>query len=191
MAKPKKKRKASSGARRASNYRRSRKNPKMFGKRRSNHRRRSSNPFQFFGGAARPKTVGKAVIGVMAGVGATRMVTNMLPASFTSSNLTHALSAAAVALAEWWALSMVDGEFAAAVGLGGLAYATNAGLNAVMPEAGSYVGISGMRRGTGDFVPADQSGFMTTLRPSMSIPATGNLGPAAYPSAYGRGSIAA
>jgi len=85
---------------------------------------------------------------------------------------------------------MVDPEFAAAVGLGGLAYATNAWLNTVMPAAGSYVGISGMGR-MGDFIPADQGGFMTTLRPSMSIPSTGNLGPAAYPSAYGRSSIAA
>ncbi len=109
----------------------------------------------------------------------------MLPAAFTGSNLTHSLSAAAVALVEWWALSMVDPEFGAAAGLGGLAYAGNVALNAFLPEVGGYTGISGVRRGTGDFIPADQSAFLATMNPAR-LPTTGGLGARAYPTAYGR-----
>lgn len=179
MAQHKKKRKAKSKAGRASNHRPRSSNPK----RKGHKRRTSKNPFTFFGGSARPKTVGKAVIGVLAGVSIGRAVTNMLPASFTATNLTHSLSAAAVALAEWWALSLIDPEFGTAAGLGGLAYAGNVALNAFLPEVGGYTGISGVRRGTGDFINARLQA--TPLLPGASgISGVGRVN--AYPSAYGR-----
>lgn len=149
----------------------------------AHHAHRSRNPFSFFGSSAKPKTVVKAAAGVLVGVGVTRTLVNIVPASFTSSNITHTLTAAALALLEWWGFSMVDPDFGAAVGLGGLAYAGNAALNSFMPQAGQYIGISGVRRGTGDLIKAH-------LNPYPQLPGSAGIGSVGvrkvYPSAYGR-----
>jgi hypothetical protein len=156
------------------------------GKKNKGHRRRRSNarknPFSFFGGPAKPAVVAEAAVGVLAGLAIARAVINMLPASLTSTTLSKTASSIAIAIGEWWLLSMVSPTFGAAAGLGGIAYAGNSALNAVMPEVGSYTGVSGM----GDFV---KGRFSVPQNPVLDgntgSPIMGSLMSAAYPPAYG------
>lgn len=152
-------------------------------RRRSNARRRSRNPALFHG--MKPMQVLEGAAGVLAGIGATRAIVAMLPASFTSSNLASAGSAAVVALAAGWAAGMVNPTFGMTVMLGGIAYAGNQILNDYLPNVGSVTGLSGLRYGLGDFVPGR---FTVPQNPVMDgnpqLPTAGALMSGAYAPAY-------
>jgi hypothetical protein len=86
--------------------------------------------------------------GVLAGVGITKYVVNTLPAAFTSTPLTRALSAAGVGYfvgfgVERFAKQRGLGE---GIMLGGLAEASGIVLNTYLPSVGGAIGL-------GDFVP--------------------------------------
>ena len=144
-----------------------------------------SNP-TFFGQKINAVKLAEYVAGGLIGVTVNKAVMPMLPATFTQNNLAATASALAVAAAEWWAASMLDKEFGAAVGFGALMQAGSQALNAFVPVVGNAIGLSG-RRGTGDFVPG---WFSVPQNPVLD--AAGNLvtgGPAmtnAYPMPYGR-----
>ena len=142
--------------------------------------RRRGNPV-FFGANVTPMQMGQYVLGGLIGVTVNRVVLPMLPAALTASNAFATLSAFGLALLEWWAASLIDKSFGAAVGFGALMNAANVGLNAFIPSVGSTIGLSG--RGTGDFVPAR---FTVPQNPILDAGTAGN-GPSmrsAYPAAY-------
>lgn len=140
----------------------------------------------FFGQQVNPVKLAEYVAGGLIGVTVNKAVMPMLPASMTSNNLAATAAALAIAAAEWWAASMLDKEFGAAVGFGALMQAGSQALNAFVPVVGSAIGLSG-RRGTGDFVPG---WFAVPQNPVLD--GAGNLvtgGAAmtnAYPMPYGR-----
>jgi hypothetical protein len=141
---------------------------------------RRGNPV-FFGANVTPIQMGQYVLGGLIGVTVNRVVLPMLPSALTGSNAFATLTAFGLALLEWWAASLIDKSFGAAVGFGALMNAANVGLNAFIPSVGSTIGLSG--RGTGDFVPAR---FTVPQNPILDAGTAGN-GPAmrsAYPSAY-------
>jgi hypothetical protein len=96
--------------------------------------------------------LGEYIAGGLIGVTINKAVLPMLPSTVTSSNIFASIAAVAIAIAEWWAAGLIDKDFGAAVGFGGLMNAGSQILNAFVPSVGSVVGLSG-RRGTGDFVP--------------------------------------
>lgn len=148
-----------------------------------NHRRgkRRGNPV-FFGANVTPMQMGQYVLGGLIGVTVNRVVLPMLPSALTASSAFATLSAFGLALLEWWAASMIDKSFGAAVGFGALMNAANVGLNAFVPQVGSTIGLSG--RGTGDFVPAR---FTVPQNPILDAgtPGGGAAQRSAYPMAYG------
>lgn len=146
----------------------------------ANRRHKSRNP-QFFGTHQTPMKLAEYVAGGLIGVTINRLVMPMLPASVTSNNFFSTIAAFGVALAEWWLGSMISKDFGAAVGFGALMEAGSTALNTFVPQVGSVVGLSGYRRGVGDFVPA-----MFTIPPQPA-----GIGPANDPTtgmsgAYGR-----
>lgn len=123
--------------------------------------------------------------GVLAGIGATRAIVAMLPATFTGSNLASAGSAAAIALAIGWVGGMVNPQFGMTAMLGGIAYAGNQLLNDYLPAVGSVTGLSGLRYGLGDFVPARYSVPQNPiLDGNPQLPTAGALMSGAYAPAY-------
>ncbi len=118
------------------------------------HKRRNPGRMSMFGQPLKIQKVLEVGFGVAVGVGVNKAVLPMLPANFTSSNAMATAAAFAIAVAEWWAASFISPDFGAAVGLGGIAHAVSQGLNAFLPSVGAWTGMSGVRRGTGDFVSA-------------------------------------
>jgi len=120
----------------------------LMGKKKSKgHRRRGAgNPIAKSITLARPASIGKAAAGILVGVGLNKAAVSMLPDGIKGNNLYAFLASVGIALGEWWLLSMVDGEFGAAAGLGGIAEAGSIGLNNWLPAIGSHVSL-------GEFVP--------------------------------------
>jgi len=151
---------------------------------RKGNRRR--NPMASSISLSRPSGIVQAGVGVLVGVAATKAVTAALPSEVTSSPLYSTLAAIAVAAGVWWVGSFIDPEFGAAAGLGGIAEAGSIALNAFLPSVGSTLALSGRRRGTGDFVNANRSAFLTSLAPDLAtgLPKRQAMIVSAYPKAY-------
>jgi hypothetical protein len=136
--------------------------------------RRSGNPF----GASSlslqtPTKIATAGAGVLIGVAVNRGIVSILPASVTGNNLYATLASFAVAFAQWYAFSMVNAEFGAAAGLGGIAEAGSTALNTWFPAIGSKVSL-------GDFVPGK---FAVPQNPVLD--AAGPYSPSRRSFAYG------
>ena len=146
------------------------------------HRRRRPNP-TFFGASVTPMQMGQYVLGGLVGVTINRVVLPLMPAAVTGSNLAATLTAFAIAGVEWWAASMIDKGFGAAVGFGALMNAATYGLNSFVPSIGGQIGLQGLRRGTGDFVPGR---FAVPQNPILDAGVSGNgmAARSAYPAAY-------
>ena len=146
------------------------------------HKRRNPGRMSMFGQPLKAAKVLEVGFGVAVGVGVNKAVLPMLPANFTSSNAMATVAAFAVAAAEWWAASFVSPDFGAAVGLGGIAHAVSQGLNAFLPSVGAWTGMSGVRRGTGDFVPARlNEPYNPLLNPGVALtPGPQLMSPGAY-----------
>lgn len=147
---------------------------------RRNRRRR--NP-HFFGSQVSFAKMGEYIAGGLIGVTFNKAVLPMLPATITSSNMFSSVAAVAIAIAEWWAAGLIDKDFGAAVGFGGLMNAGSQILNAFVPSVGSMVGLSG-RRGTGDFVPGLFAVPQNPVSDATSGMAIRGGVAAAYPMAY-------
>jgi len=147
-------------------------------------RKKSRNP-TFFGSNVSGMQMAQYVGAGLAGLTVNRLALPMLPDMFRQSPIAVSLSALALAGVEWWLASMASKELGAAVGFGALMGAGSVMLNQVVPSVGRNVPISG-RRGTGDFVGADRSAFLTSLGPDIaSVPGNGVAMRSAYPAAYG------
>jgi hypothetical protein len=152
--------------------------------RKGNHGRR--NPMASSISLSRPSGIVQAGVGVLVGVAATKAVTAALPSEVTSSPLYSTLAAAAVAAAVWWVGSFINPEFGAAAGLGGIAEAGSIALNAFLPSVGSTLALSGLRRGTGDFVPGRYAVPQNPiLDAATGLPKRQAMVVSAYPKAYG------
>lgn len=148
----------------------------------SHRRRRNPGRMTMFGQPLKASKVLEVGFGVAVGVGVNKAVLPMLPVQFTSSSATATIAALAIAAAEWWAASFVSPDFGAAVGLGGVAHAVNVGLNAFVPSVGAWTGMSGIRRGTGDFVPGKlNEPYNPLLNPGLQLaPGPQLMSPGAY-----------
>jgi hypothetical protein len=146
--------------------------------------RRSSNPMASSISLSRPSGIVQAGVGVLVGVAATKAITAALPAAVTGSPLYSTVAAAAIAVGVWWVGSMVNPEFGAAAGLGGIAEAGSIALNAFLPSVGSTLALSG--RGTGDFVPGRYAVPQNpVLDAATGLPKRQAMVVSAYPKAYG------
>lgn len=146
-------------------------------------RRKGKRNPAFFGSNASPMKLAEYVAGGLIGVTINRVAQTMLPASVTGNNFFSTLAAFGIALAEWWAASMISKDFGSAVGFGALMNAGSTALNTFIPQVGSAVGLSG-RRGVSDFVGARWTIPDTSVNMLTGNPTTGVSG--AYPLAYGR-----
>ena len=141
--------------------------------------KRHRNP-SFFGTQATPMKMATYIAGGLIGVTINRAILPMLPSSVTSNNFFSTLAAFGLALVEWWAGNMISKDFGSAVGFGALMNAGSTALNTFIPQVGSAVSLSGVRRrGTGDFV-----GAQWTI-PDTSVNAMSAPGMGAYRPAYG------
>jgi hypothetical protein len=142
----------------------------------SHHRkhRRSHNPFG--ASSLQLSTMPKIAVagaGVLIGVAVNRGIVSILPAAVTSNSLYATAASFAVAFAQWWAFSMINPEFGAAAGLGGIAEAGSTALNTWFPSIGSRVSL-------GDFVPGR---FAVPQNPVLD--AAGPYAPSRRSFAYG------
>jgi len=128
------------------------------------------NP-QFFGRQMKMGEVVKVVAGGLVGVGITKMVVPMLPATLTTNNLAKFASAVVVALAAGFAAGKVSSDFGSSVMFGGLMEAASIGLNPYIPVS-QYTGLSG-GRGLRAYVPAQ---FNEPQNPFSQLPAGGGAG---------------
>jgi hypothetical protein len=105
------------------------------------HRRRNPG----FSGGSFMSGTGGSVLGVLAGVGATKVLSGFLPAQFQSGLLGYA-GIAAVAVAQGKLVGKVtkNTSFGNHMMVGGLAFLVAKILNDFMPSIGAYSGISGM-----------------------------------------------
>lgn len=110
--------------------------------------RSSSNPFATSITLGRPVKVATAGAGVLVGVALVKGIGNasFVPAAISGNNLYLTLFKFGLAGVVWWGLSMIDPEFGAAAGLGGIAEAGSNALNTWFPSIGQYSPL-------GDFVP--------------------------------------
>lgn len=152
---------------------------------RRNHRRKSRNP-SFMGSSVSVTRMAELVAAGLIGVAINQAIQPMLPTSITGTAIGASVAAVVVAVAEWWAGSLIDKDLGAAAGFGGLMYAGSVVLNQFIPSVGSYVSLSG-RRGAGDFVPGRFAVPQNPVTDAMSgMQSSGGLGQGAYPMAYGR-----
>jgi hypothetical protein len=154
---------------------------------RKGHRRahRSSNPFSTTISIRRPAEILTAAAGVLVGVAGAKIIVGFLPATITSSTLYSTLAAFGAAAVEWWLASMVNPEFGAAVGLGGIAEAGSIALTNYLPSVGGPLALSGWR-GTGDFVPGRFSVPQNpVLDAATGMPKVMAQAVSAYPKPYG------
>lgn len=141
----------------------------------AHHKKHSRNPLARQITMGRPSDIAKAGAGVLVGVAVAKGVVAMLPANITASNLYSFLAAVGIAIGEWWAFSMIDPEFGAAAGLGGIAEAGSIGLNAWLPSVGQRVSL-------GQYIPAvNANQAIATVMPNTGI---SGLGGKAYGRAY-------
>lgn len=141
------------------------------------HRTHSSgNPFAKSISMGKPQEVAVAAAGVLVGVAAVKAVAPMLPATITSSNLYSTLAAVVIAGGVWWIGSMINPEFGAAAGLGGIAEAGSIALNAWLPSVGAPLSL-------GDFVPGSFTVPQTPVDVN-SVPYTPSRRSFAYGGAY-------
>lgn len=153
----------------------------------NNGRRKKSRNPMFFGTMASPIQIGQYVLSATLGLTVNRVAMPLLPQALIGSNVAATLSAFGLAALEWWAASLIDKNFGAAVGIGALMGAATQGLNSFVPQVGAYIpintGMSG-RRGVADFVGAR---FTVPQNPILdaSSPGNGAAMRSAYPSAYG------
>jgi hypothetical protein len=113
---------------------------------RKNKRPRSGNPFATSISLQRPVGIGKAAVGVLAGVALVKGISSVLPVSISGNSLYMTLAEFAIAGGVWWGLSFIDPEFGASAGLGGIAKAGSDALDTWFPSIGQYSPL-------GDFVP--------------------------------------
>ena len=138
----------------------------------------------FFGSMTTIPKLAAYVAGGLIGVTVNRAVLPLLPDAITSSNLWSSLAAFGIAAAEWWVGNLINKEFGAAVGFGGLMNAGSTALNSFLPQVGSKISL----KGVGDFVPAN---FAVPQNPILDattngMGAGGALMHTAYPVPYGR-----
>jgi len=147
---------------------------KHHGKKHGKKHHRSGNPFGASSLAlGTPTKIATAGFGVLVGVAVNRGVVSMLPAAVTSNNFYAVAASLAVALAQWWGFSMINAEFGAAAGLGGIAETGSVALNTWFPAIGSKVSL-------GDFVPGK---FAVPQNPVLD--AAGAYSPSRRSFAYG------
>ena len=152
------------------------------GRRNRGGARRRSNP-HFFGANVTAMKMAEYIAGGLIGMTVNAAVVPMLPDAVTSSNLFATLAAFGIALVEWWLGSMISKDFGSAVGFGALMSAGKQGLNAFLPVVGSRINLSGV----GDLVPGRFAVPQNPILDAMTSMSNGGaLGPAAYPTAYGR-----
>src|SRR5580693_1253532 len=99
-------------------------------KKKGRRTRSSSNPFATSITLGKPVKVATAGAGVLVGVALVKGIGNssFVPATISGNNLFLTLFKFGLAGVVWWGLSMIDPEFGAAAGLGGIA---EAGSNAL------------------------------------------------------------
>ena len=114
-------------------------------------RRTASNPM-FFGRQMKIAEMGKVIAGGLVGVGVTKMIVPMLPATLISNPLAKGATAIVVAIAAGWGAGKVSPEFGSAVLFGGLMEAASEILSPYIPIS-QYTGLSG-GRGLRAYVPA-------------------------------------
>jgi hypothetical protein len=152
---------------------------KKKGKKGKKHRS-SSNPFATSITLGKPVKVATAGAGVLVGVALVKGIGNssFVPATISGNNLFLTLFKFGLAGVVWWGLSMIDPEFGAAAGLGGIAEAGSNALNTWFPSIGQYSPL-------GDFVPGR---FAVPQNPvldgNMSLPSSPSRRSAAYGGAY-------
>ncbi len=115
------------------------------------HHRRSRNPLFGHSGAA---TMGKMVIGGLAGVTICKAVPNMLPASLTSSPIMRTATSVAIAVASGYLAKKFIGDSTVsdAIMFGGLMQAGSVALNSFLPSVGATIGLQGLGGGMGDLI---------------------------------------
>lgn len=116
---------------------------------RHHHYHRRGNPFAKSISLSKPTDMVIAGLGVLVGVTATKTVIGFLPDFFKQNTLFATLGAFVAAGLEWWLFSMVNAEFGAAAGLGGIAQAGSIALTNYFPTVGGRIALAGF----GDFVP--------------------------------------
>ena len=114
-------------------------------------RRTARNPM-FFGRQMKIAEMGKVIAGGLVGVGVTKMIVPMLPATLISNPLAKGATAIVVAIAAGWGAGKVSPEFGSAVLFGGLMEAASEILSPYIPIS-QYTGLSG-GRGLRAYVPA-------------------------------------
>lgn len=120
---------------------------KVYMKNRSHHRRR--NP-TLMGTSVGSVDFGKAILGGLLGVTATKLIVPMLPGALIASPIMRIFAAGAVAWGAGFAGKAMGGNaFGSAVQFGGFMQAASLALNALVPSIGSQIGLSG--RGMGAF----------------------------------------
>lgn len=147
-------------------------------KRKKGRTRSSGNPFAKSISLSRPMDIATAGAGILVGVGVAKALAPMLPDAITSNNLYLTIAKFAIAGLEWWAFSMINPEFGAAAGLGGIAEAGSNALNTWFPSVGQYSPL-------GDFVAVRPGGFSVPQNPvDTSMPFSASRRSFAYGGAY-------
>lgn len=149
--------------------------------------RRSGNPF---GIAMSSKQIGEIVLGAALAApftkAATSALANVLP-NMATDNVTATIASAIIGLGGWYLGSMVSKDFGFGVGIGALSATLTQAVNSFVPSVGNTLGLSGYRRGVGDFVPGR---FAVPQNPILDQARMLGMGSGpqsmAYPSPYRR-----
>jgi len=140
--------------------------------------RRSGNPFARQISLNTPSNMVVAGLGALVGVAATKTLVGFLPSSISGNTLYATIGAFVAAAAQWWAFSMINPEFGAAAGLGGIAEAGSIALTNYFPTVGGYIAL-------GDFVSGRFSVPQNpVLDAATALPMRTAKSVGAYPSAY-------
>ena len=156
-------------------------------KKRRNPSRRSRNPF---GVNLSSKQIGEIVLGASLSApfvkAATSAVANVLP-SIATDNVTATIAAAVIGLGGWYLGSLVSKDFGFGVGIGALSATLTQAVNSFVPSVGNTLGLSGFRRGVGDFVPGRFTVPQNPVLDAARMLSAGS-GPqsSAYPTPYTR-----
>jgi len=155
---------------------RRRSNPRRHHRRRNGARR---NPAAF---NLKGMTLGKAVIGGLAGVAAAKFIPTLIPANYISSNLMRTVATGAAAVvAQMVAHAFIKDEaITNGVLFGGLMQTASTALNAFLPSIASQLGLNGM----GQIMDADWSIPENPLKLRAAPPPPPALAGLAF--AYGR-----
>lgn len=140
--------------------------------RKRNGIRSAANP-QIFGQAMKPVQLGKAVVGSLIGVAATKLIPAALPSQIITSQPLAVLASGVVAFGSGMLAKKADPAFGDGVLFGGLMQVVSLALNTYLPLVGNYVALRGGRgvNGLGYIAPGSFTFPENPIRNALTAPA--------------------